>query len=86
MLERIHTKGASLKQATAPNQEECPDELKPLAYPFDLAWEKSQAEKAAAAATAPTSTTIIDNALAEGMEVLNIKKDEIILPTATAKI
>lgn len=42
MLERIHTKGASINQATVPNQQECPDELKPLEYPFELAWEKSQ--------------------------------------------
>ncbi|XP_034099611.1 serine/threonine-protein kinase RIO3 [Drosophila albomicans] len=50
MLERIHTKGASINQATVPNQQECPDELKPLDYPFELAWEKSQQEREAAAA------------------------------------
>lgn len=41
MLERIHTKGANIKLATAPNLDECPPELKPLEYPFDLAWDKS---------------------------------------------
>ncbi|XP_030569052.1 serine/threonine-protein kinase RIO3 [Drosophila novamexicana] len=50
MLERIHTRGASINQATVPNQLECPDELKPLEYPFELAWEKSQQEREAAAA------------------------------------
>lgn len=45
MLERIHTRGASIAEATAPYQELCPDELKPLAYPFELAWEKSQCER-----------------------------------------
>ncbi|KAM8716679.1 hypothetical protein ACLKA7_003536 [Drosophila subpalustris] len=50
MLERIHTKGASINQATVPNQQECPDELKPLEYPFELAWEKSQQDRKAAAA------------------------------------
>ncbi|EDV57782.1 serine/threonine-protein kinase RIO3 [Drosophila erecta] len=45
-LEQIHTRGASISQATAPNQEECPDELKPLEYPFELAWEKSQQDRA----------------------------------------
>ncbi|KAH8403374.1 hypothetical protein KR222_011478 [Zaprionus bogoriensis] len=50
MLERIHTRGASINQATVPNQQECPDELKPLEYPFELAWEKSQLEREAAAA------------------------------------
>ncbi|XP_030382895.1 serine/threonine-protein kinase RIO3 [Scaptodrosophila lebanonensis] len=45
MLERIHTRGASMNQATAPNQQECPDELKPLEYPFELAWEKSQLDR-----------------------------------------
>lgn len=52
MLERIHTRGASINQATVPNQQECPDELKPLEYPFELAWEKSQLEREAAAAAA----------------------------------
>lgn len=41
MLERIYTKGANIQLATAPNQDECPAELKPLEYPFDLAWEKT---------------------------------------------
>ncbi|XP_055859021.1 serine/threonine-protein kinase RIO3 [Episyrphus balteatus] len=45
MLERIHTRGASIKEATAPNQEEVPDEFKPLAYPFETAWEKSLEDK-----------------------------------------
>ncbi|XP_017858154.1 PREDICTED: serine/threonine-protein kinase RIO3 [Drosophila arizonae] len=45
MLERIHTRGASINQATVPNQMECPDELKPLEYPFELAWEKSLLER-----------------------------------------
>ncbi|EDV99085.1 serine/threonine-protein kinase RIO3 [Drosophila grimshawi] len=45
MLERIHTRGASINQATVPNQLECPDELKPLEYPFELAWEKSQLDR-----------------------------------------
>ncbi|KAH8262685.1 hypothetical protein KR026_007141 [Drosophila bipectinata] len=46
-LEKIHTRSASIMQATAPNQEECPDELKPLEYPFELAWEKSQRDREA---------------------------------------
>ncbi|XP_068141546.1 serine/threonine-protein kinase RIO3 [Drosophila tropicalis] len=45
MLERIHIRGPSIHQATAPNQQECPDELKPLEYPFELAWEKSQEDR-----------------------------------------
>ncbi|KAH8341397.1 hypothetical protein KR059_005844 [Drosophila kikkawai] len=49
-LEQIHTRGASINQATAPNQEECPDELKPLEYPFELAWEKSQQDREASKA------------------------------------
>lgn len=40
-LERIHTKGANIQLATAPNQDECPLAMKPLEYPFDLAWEKT---------------------------------------------
>jgi len=49
MLERIHTKGASMTEATVPNMDECPDELKPLEYPFEAAWDKSIADKEAAA-------------------------------------
>ncbi|XP_065355665.1 serine/threonine-protein kinase RIO3 [Calliphora vicina] len=45
MLERIHTKGANIQLATAPNQDECPEEFKPLEYPFDLAWEKTIEKK-----------------------------------------
>lgn len=45
MLERIHTRGASIKEATAPNQEEVPEEQKPISYPFDLAWEKTIQDK-----------------------------------------
>lgn len=45
MLERIHTKGANIQLATAPNLDECPAELKPLEYPFDLAWEKTMEEQ-----------------------------------------
>ncbi|XP_011189563.2 serine/threonine-protein kinase RIO3 [Zeugodacus cucurbitae] len=66
MLERIHTRGASIAEATAPYQEQCPDELKPIAYPFDLAWEKSQSERQQQA-----TNSVIDKA-ATAFEVLNI--------------
>lgn len=46
-LERIHTKGASVKEATAPNMEYCPDEKKPLEFAFEAAWDKSQADRKA---------------------------------------
>lgn len=45
MLERIHDKGPSMVIATAPTSEDMPDILKPLSYPFDYAWEKTQEEK-----------------------------------------
>ncbi|XP_055387263.1 serine/threonine-protein kinase RIO3 [Condylostylus longicornis] len=45
MLEKIHHRGISVLQATAPNLEGCPDEKKPLEYPFELAWEKSMEER-----------------------------------------
>lgn len=51
MLERIHDKGPSMVVATAPNSEDMPDVLKPLSYPFDYAWEKTQAEKLEALAS-----------------------------------
>lgn len=62
MLERIHTKGASVIQATVPSMEECPDALKPLEYPFDVAWEKSQVERDAVAA-ANTAVLSVPNAI-----------------------
>lgn len=46
MLERIHVKGPSMVVATAPNSDEIPEALKPMAYPFDYAWEKSKELKA----------------------------------------
>lgn len=47
MLERIHDKGASMDIATAPDIEGMPDEIKPLTYPFDYAWNKTQELKGA---------------------------------------
>ncbi|CAD6998865.1 unnamed protein product [Ceratitis capitata] len=74
MLERIHTRGASIAAATAPSQEECPDELKPLTYPFDLAWEKVQSERKQQKIKelkTNSSAPIIDRA-ASAMSVLKI--------------
>lgn len=45
MLERIHVKGPSMVTATNPTTEDMPDVFKPLSYPFDYAWEKTQEEK-----------------------------------------
>ncbi|XP_023300524.2 serine/threonine-protein kinase RIO3 [Lucilia cuprina] len=66
-LERIHTKGANIQLATAPNQDDCPAELKPLEYPFDLAWEKTTEKKSNI-----ENDVIIDQA-ANAMSVLNIE-------------
>ena len=46
MLERIHHRGASSKDANLPDPDDCyGDDQKPLSYPFDLAWEKSLMDK-----------------------------------------
>lgn len=45
MLERIHDKGPSMVTATAPTTEDMRDIFKPMTYPFDYAWEKTQEEK-----------------------------------------
>lgn len=42
MLERIHGKGPSMTLATVQNFDEMPDEIKPLSYPFEYAWSKTQ--------------------------------------------
>ncbi|XP_053958672.1 serine/threonine-protein kinase RIO3 [Anastrepha ludens] len=79
MLERIHTRGASIAEATAPYQEECPDELKPLTYPFDLAWEKSQCvrrQRKSIESANPLCIPIVDQA-ASAMKVLNINAPSI---------
>lgn len=55
MLERIHDKGPSMVIATAPNNEDMPDILKPLSYPFDYAWEKTQEEKLKATTSSDAS-------------------------------
>lgn len=47
ILERIHNKGASVTVATAPDIEGMPDEIKPLTYPFEYMWNKTQELKAA---------------------------------------
>lgn len=45
MLERIHAKGPTMTVATAANTDEMPDHMKPLSYPFDYAWRKTQEQK-----------------------------------------
>uniref|UniRef100_A0A1A9WUJ8 Serine/threonine-protein kinase RIO3 n=1 Tax=Glossina brevipalpis TaxID=37001 RepID=A0A1A9WUJ8_9MUSC len=60
LLERMHTKGADVRLATAPNRDECPLELKPLEYPFDLVWENVAQSK--------SNVPIIDQAA----KVLNV--------------
>ncbi|XP_067625884.1 serine/threonine-protein kinase RIO3 [Eurosta solidaginis] len=75
MLERIHAHGSSIAEATAPNQDQCPDELKPFEYPFDLAWEKSQCERLKQNPTQSDNASeipIIDEA-ACALKVLKIK-------------
>ncbi|XP_005183146.1 serine/threonine-protein kinase RIO3 [Musca domestica] len=63
MLERIHTKGANIQLATAPNQDECPLEAKPLEYPFDLAWEKTMQN--AANVDCKVQAALVENAKTE---------------------
>uniref|UniRef100_A0A1A9UR86 Serine/threonine-protein kinase RIO3 n=1 Tax=Glossina austeni TaxID=7395 RepID=A0A1A9UR86_GLOAU len=60
LLERMHTKGANVCLATAPNRDECPLERVPLEYPFDLLWENAIQSK--------VETPIIDQAA----NVLNV--------------
>lgn len=45
MLERIHTKGLTETMATAQSLDEMPEQVKPLSYPFDYAWSKTQEQK-----------------------------------------
>lgn len=54
MLERIHGKGPSMTLATVQNFDEMPEELKPLSYPFEYAWGKTQEKK-------PVDEAIDDN-------------------------
>lgn len=42
MLERLYVKGPNRILATAPNFEQMPESLKPISYPFDYAWQKTQ--------------------------------------------
>lgn len=58
MLERIHNKGASVCIATAPNSDDIPDSIKPLTFPFDYAWDKSQEIKSS---VTPNNITDIEN-------------------------
>ncbi|XP_055919000.1 serine/threonine-protein kinase RIO3 [Eupeodes corollae] len=67
-LERIHTRGASIKEATAPNQDEVPDEFKPLSYPFETAWEKSQEDRRLAKEVAVSNIELTD-----ALKVLSVK-------------
>lgn len=44
MLERLHVKGAPPHIANREDEDD-PEEFKPLDYPFDYAWEKSEEMK-----------------------------------------
>lgn len=48
MLERMHAKGPTETMATAQDLDEVPDQIKPITYPFDYAWSKTQEQKIAA--------------------------------------
>lgn len=48
MLERIHAKGPTETMATAQDIDEMPEKVKPLTYPFDYAWSKTQEQKVTA--------------------------------------
>lgn len=74
MLERIRTRGASIKEATAPNQEEVPDELKPLSYPFETAWEKSQEERRIAKESKASSKPVVE--MTDALRVLSVTEGE----------
>ena len=68
MLERIQSKGANMREATAPNLDECPLELRPLEYPFEAAWEKSiEARKKS------SSTNIITDNAANALNIIKVE-------------
>lgn len=46
MLERIHGKGPSMTLATVQSYDEMPEDIKPLRYPFEYAWSKTQQQNA----------------------------------------
>lgn len=49
MLERIQAKGPNETMATAQDMDEVPDQVKPISYPFDYAWSKTQEQLISAA-------------------------------------
>lgn len=57
MLERIHVKGPTMAMATASNTDDMPEHIKPLTYPFDYAWDKTQGEKGEGSRTTTTQAT-----------------------------
>lgn len=68
MLERIQSKGANMQEATAPNLDECPLELRPLEYPFEAAWEKSvEARKKS------SSNNIITDNAANALNIIKVE-------------
>lgn len=73
MLERIHMRGASVKEATLPNPEEIPEEFKPISYPFDLAWEKTMSERQRPEVS-DNKIEIAINESADALRVLAIQK------------
>lgn len=71
MLERIHNKGVPEHVATVTDADELPDEFKPLPYPFDYAFEKSeemkrQAQEAAEEDESPVVKSLQEITISEG--------------------
>lgn len=74
MLERIYDKGPNMTMATAPNIDQMPDEIKPLSYPFDYAWNKTKDAK--------EQSETVSSSTCENVNA--IKTDEVECITATA--
>ncbi|KAJ6634762.1 Serine/threonine-protein kinase RIO3 [Pseudolycoriella hygida] len=66
MLERIYDKGPSVVMATAPTTEDMPEILKPLTFPFDYAWDKTQEKKLAP----PASDNVSEGENKSSLEVV----------------
>lgn len=58
MLERLHNKGVPEHVATAKDIDQLPDEFKPLPYPFDYAFSKTEEMKRQATASEITSEVV----------------------------
>lgn len=60
ILDRLRSKGPSIRDATTTNSDEMPEEMKPSVFPFDYAWESSKIKKRSSSSSTVSNVKVKD--------------------------